>query len=309
MSKLSHHQLDQAKASLTANAKTFALAAKFLPKERYEAVARLYAFCRQLDDLADAAPAGTNHSELIRIRQDICRGASQDPGISDMLCLQRDFEIPTALLLDFVDTLIEDQYPRALANVDELVQFAYGVASTVGLMMCHVFGVRDAKALPFAVDLGVAMQMSNIARDILEDAERHRIYVPASLLPTPVDCDGLVQGDEVQRASAYQGALRLLAIADEYYASAALGYGYLPRTVRQAIKVAARLYQAIGEKVARSEKSYWQQRTVVSAERKCLLITELLLQRMRDGSSTLLIGKFPHREQLHQALDRRRFSA
>ena len=61
MSKLSPHQLDQAKASFTANAKTFALAAKFLPKERYEAVARLYAFCRQLDDLADAAPAGVNH--------------------------------------------------------------------------------------------------------------------------------------------------------------------------------------------------------------------------------------------------------
>ena len=206
-----------------------------------------------------------------------------------MLCLQRDFEIPTTLLLDFIDTLIEDQYPRALANVDELVQFAYGVASTVGLMMCHVFGVRDTKALPFAVDLGVAMQMSNIARDILEDAERDRIYVPASLLPEPVDCEGLVQGDEAQRASAFQGALKLLAIADEYYASAALGYGYLRERFDKP-KVAARLYQAIGEKVARSETTYWQQRTVVSSERKCLLITELFLQRMRDGSSTSLIG-------------------
>ncbi|NCF78222.1 MAG: squalene/phytoene synthase family protein [Proteobacteria bacterium] len=309
MSKLSHHRLDQAKASFIANAKTFALAAKFLPKERYEAVARLYAFCRQLDDLADAAPAGVNHSGLIRIREEICSGTSQDPGISDMLCLQRDFEIPTTLLLDFVDALIEDQYPRALADMDELVRFAYGVASTVGLMMCHVFGVRDPKALPFAVDLGVAMQMSNIARDILEDAERNRIYVPANLLPTPVDCDGLVRGDKAQRASAYQGALKLLAIADEYYASAALGYGYLPRTVRQAIKVAARLYQAIGEKVERSEATYWQQRTVVSSERKCLLIAELFLQRMRNGSSTLLINKFAHRAQLHQALDSRRFSA
>ena len=304
-----HQQLNQAKATFTANAKTFALAAKFLPKERYEAVARLYAFCRQLDDLADAAPAGINHRELVRIRQEICAGNSQDPNISDMLCLQRDFEIPTTLLLDFIDTLIEDQYPRALGNMDELVQFAYGVASTVGLMMCHVFGVRDIKALPFAVDLGLAMQMTNIARDILEDAQRNRVYVPANLLPTPITCEGLARGDEAQRASAYQGALKLLAIADEYYASAALGYGYLPRTVRQAIKVAARLYQAIGEKVAKNEATYWQQRTVVSSERKCLLITELFLKRMRDGSSTLLIGKFAHREQLHQALDRRRFYA
>ena len=172
MSKLSRHQqLNQAKATFTANAKTFALAAKFLPKERYEAVARLYAFCRQLDDLADAAPAGINHRELVRIRQEICAGKSRDPSISDMLCLQRDFEIPTTLLLDFTDTLIEDQYPRALGNMDELVQFAYGVASTAGLMMCHVFGVRDIKALP--QDLGLAMQMTNIARDILEDAQRN----------------------------------------------------------------------------------------------------------------------------------------
>ena len=116
----------------------------------------------------------------MRIRQEICAGKTRDPSISDMLSLQRDFEIPTTLLLDFINTLIEDQYPRALGNVDELVQFAYGVASTVGLMMCHVFGVRDSRALPFAVDLGLAMQMTNIARDILEDAQRNRVYVPGS---------------------------------------------------------------------------------------------------------------------------------
>ena len=97
-----------------------------------------------------------------------------------------------SLLLDFVDALIEDQYPRALANVDQLVCFAYGVASTVGLMMCHVFGVRDQRAYPFAVDLGVAMQITNIARDILEDAERDRLYVPRTLLDAPVSCEGLL---------------------------------------------------------------------------------------------------------------------
>lgn len=302
-------QLKQAKATFTSNAKTFALAAKFLPQERYEAVARLYAFCRQLDDLADASPAGVNHLELVRIRRQICDGVSEDPGVADMLDLQRDFQIPTTLLLDFVDTLIADQYPRALATVDELVRFAYGVASTVGLMMCHVFGVRDSRAFPFAVDLGVAMQISNIARDVLEDAERERIYIPAELLDTPVSCEGIVQGNADQRNSAYEGVVKLLTIADEYYASAALGYGYLPPSVRHAIKIAARLYQAIGEKVARNEKAYWQRRTIVSTERKCLLIGELFMQRMRSGSCTLLVGKAKHAEHLHQALDHRRFSA
>ena len=302
-------QLDHAKQAFAANAKTFALAARFLPKARYEAVARLYAFCRQLDDLADAAPAGINHQTLVGIRQEVCAGASNDPGVADMLQLQQDFEIPTALLLDFIDTLIEDQYPRALADVDQLVRFAYGVASTVGLMMCHVFGVRDKRAYPFAVDLGVAMQITNIARDVLEDAERERLYVPSTLLDSPVTCQGVVDGDAAERASAYQGALRMLGIAEDYYASAALGYGYLPSSVRHAIKIAARLYRAIGEKVACNETAYWQRRTVVSTERKCLLIAGLFLQRMRDGSSTLLIGKIEHAEHLHQALDNRRFSA
>ena len=107
-------QLEYAKSTFAANAKTFALAARFLPKARYEAVARLYAFCRQLDDLADAAPAGVNHDMLVSIRQQICDGESTDPVIDDMLQLQRDFEIPTALLLDFVDTLIEDQLPTSI---------------------------------------------------------------------------------------------------------------------------------------------------------------------------------------------------
>jgi phytoene synthase len=302
-------QLTKAKTTFNAHAKTFSLAARFLPQQRYDAVARLYAFCRELDDLADAEPAGINHETLLSIRQDICAGTSLNTDVSDMLELQHQFEIPTTLLLDFIDALIDDQYPRQLKDIDELVRFAYGVASTVGLMMCHIFGVNDKRALPFAVDLGVAMQMSNIARDILEDAQRGRIYIPADLLPSPVTCQGLLAGDEDHRHSAYKGALRLLNIADEYYTSATMGYGYLPRSVRHAIKVAARLYQAIGEKIVANPDSYWQQRTVVAREHKCRLIADLFLQRLRDGSSTLLIGKVEHPDYLHQALDQRRFTA
>ena len=83
------------------------------------------------------------------------------------------------------------------------------------------------------------MQMTNIARDILEDAQRNRVYVPADLLPAPITCEGLVRGDEAQRASAYQG-LESPRGCRRVLRQRRLGYGYLPRTVRQAIKVAAR---------------------------------------------------------------------
>lgn len=290
-----------------ANAKTFSLAARFLPRARYDAVARLYYFCRYMDDLADAAPAGCNHAKLVALRDDFIRGDSADPVMADLLELQHHFGIPANLVIDFVDALIADQWPRHLQSQDELVRFCYGVASTVGLMMCHLFGVKNPRAYPFAVDLGVAMQMTNICRDILEDAERARIYLPADMLEGQVCAADLVAGDPVQRANAYNGAIRLLGIADEYYASAAQGYGFLPVAVRQAIKVAARLYQAIGEKVAAAPEQYWRRRTVVSAATKCRLIGELLGRRITEGSSTLVIHRAEHLPRLHKALDPQRF--
>ena len=302
-------QLAKAEETFKANAKTFSLAARFLDRDRYEAVARLYAFCRYVDDLADTGNPGSNSEALTTLRQSIYAGQSNDDQINDLLQLKEHHNIPTELILDFVDAIIEDQYPRELQSVDQLVRFSYGVASTVGLMMCHVFEVRNPSAFPFAIDLGIAMQISNISRDILEDAERDRIYIPAELLGAPITCEGLLQRDQSMRDNAYEAAQQLLQIADEYYASAALGYGYLPRSVRHTIKVAARLYQAIGEKISASPTAYWQRRSFVSRRRKCSLILQMLWQRMNEGSSTLLIGKVSHCQQLHKALGENKFSA
>jgi phytoene synthase len=288
-----NNQLSEAQATFRANAKTFSLAARFLNRNRYEAVARLYAFCRHVDDLADTGNPGSNSATLNAIREDIRAGKSDNRHVNDLLLLKEEYGLPTELLLDFVDAIIDDQYPRELQTVDELVRFSYGVASTVGLMMCHIFNVRNPDAYPFAIDLGVAMQ----------------IYVPAELLATPVTSKGLVLGDQAMRNSAYQAAQQLLQIADNYYASAALGYGYLPRGVRHTIKIAARLYQAIGDKVTSSQKTYWQQRSVVSRRRKCSLVLQMLWQRMNEGSSTLLVGKVSHCQQLHKALGNRKFTS
>jgi phytoene synthase len=290
-----------------ANAKTFALAARFLPRARYDAVARLYYFCRYMDDLADAAPAGCNNEKLLALRDDFIQGVSDDPVMADLLVLQQVFGIPANLVMDFIDALIADQWPRHLQTQDELVRFCYGVASTVGLMMCHLFGVKNPRAYPFAVDLGVAMQMTNICRDILEDAERERVYLPAEMLEGQATALGIAGGDSQQRAVAFQAAVNLLGIADEYYASAQQGYGFLPVTVRQAIKVAARLYQAIGDKVVAQPDHYWQRRTVVAKTTKCRLIGQLVGPRITEGSSTLIVQTAKHRPRLHKALDTQRF--
>lgn len=303
------NQLALATSSFKSNAKTFSLAARFLNRERYEAVARLYAFCRHLDDLADNALAGSNEKILFGIRQDILNNEAKDLLVQDLLLLKQDHEIPTELLLDFIDAIIADQYPREIASVDDLVRFSYGVASTVGLMMCYIFGVRNPNAFPFAIDLGVAMQISNICRDILEDAQRDRIYIPRELLNAPITCRGIVDGDLEVRAIAYEAAQKLLLIADKYYASAAVGYGYLPRSVRHTIKIAARLYQAIGDKVKASPDTYWRARSIVSRQTKISLIVRLYWQRMHEGSSTRLVDKVPHCDDLHRPLRKQSVSA
>ncbi|MAD92169.1 MAG: phytoene synthase [Gammaproteobacteria bacterium] len=300
-----NNNIIEATSTFKSNAKTFSFAAKLLNKKKYEAVARLYAFCRYIDDLADDNTLpGSNDKKLNRIRQDIIENQTDNTILKDVILLKKDYKIPTSIFLDFIDGIIADQHPRELESVDHLVRFAYGVASTVGLMMCYIFDVRNTNAFPFAIDLGIAMQMSNACRDILEDAKRGRIYLPKELLNKPVTCNGIINGDSKMRDSAYKAAKRVLILADQYYASAALGYGYLPRSVRYTIKIAARLYQAIGEKIINSPNSYWQERSIVPKYKKIYLIFILLWKRMHEGSSTKLINKVTHCSNLHKALEK-----
>ncbi|HBK17138.1 MAG TPA: hypothetical protein DDZ38_00770 [Gammaproteobacteria bacterium] len=303
------NSLANARKTFDKKAKTFSFAARLLPKQRHNAVVRLYAFCRYMDDLADAEPAGCNSEALQQIRAEIVQGSSRNEIISDTLLIQSEFGIPLSLLLDFTDALIEDQYPRELQTQDELVRFGYGVASTVGLMLCHIFGIKNPQAFPFAVDLGVAMQLTNIARDTLEDAERGRIYIPKQLMSKQITCDGLLSGAEDERMTAFEGVGAILSLADEYYASASQGFGYLPRGVRHSIKLAARLYQAIGDKILEHPEQYWSRRTVVSRAGKCHIFLNMLIIRLRNGYCQSSRIDNCHRQHLHRALDQRRFSA
>ena len=205
-----NNKIHEATSTFKLNAKTFSFAAKLLNKEKYDAVARLYAFCRYIDDLADNDKLpGKNHNELMSIREDLINDETNDEILKDLLFLKKEYDIPTSIFLDFMDGIIADQHPRELETIDDLIRFAYGVASTVGLMMCYILDVRNPKAFPFAIDLGIAMQMSNTCRDILEDAKRGRIYLPKELLDSPITCKGIIDGDTIMRKSAYNAEKKL----------------------------------------------------------------------------------------------------
>ncbi|MGL6290807.1 MAG: phytoene/squalene synthase family protein, partial [Silanimonas sp.] len=133
----------------------------------------------------------------------------------------------------------------------DLLRYAFGVAGTVGLMMHPLLGCRDADSRRPAVALGVAMQLTNIARDLREDLERGRCYVPSRWPMHALLLDPAV--DDATRASAARAAaLRLLALADPLYALAAQGFADIPLPRRWSIDAAARMYRAIGGVIERS---------------------------------------------------------
>ncbi len=291
-----------AREVLKRHARSFWLAARFLPEAQMHALARLYAFCRHADDLADAEPAGVNAAALHALRDALEKDLPFDEISADILALQREHDLPRSVLLDFMDALIADQYERRLATLNDLVRFGYGVASTVGLLICRIVGVRESVALPFAVDLGIAMQITNVCRDVLEDAGRGRVYVPADLARQNLAADALLTGDSGQRNAAFATVRELLQVADTYYASAERGMRYLPRNVRPGILVAARVYREIGTEILRQPDRYWERRAVVPRARKLLLVSKALYDSVISPVITGRTHPHAHDASLHVAL-------
>lgn len=160
-------------------------------------------------------------------------------------------QLPVSAMWRLVDTIAEDADPVRVADDTALVRYAYGVAGTVGLMMAGLLGARTPRARASAIDLGIGMQLTNIARDVTEDAARDRVYLPATRLrDVGVEPDALVAG-AADPAAVAQVAADLVALAEPYYASALDGLRDLPLRGRLAVAVAASLYRAIGRTVVR----------------------------------------------------------
>ena len=152
--------------------------------------------------------------------------------------------IPRQLCLDLLDGMEMDLFHEPFHDESELDLYCYRAAGSVGLMMCYVLGASRPAAMRHAEALGMAMQMTNIARDVREDWQRGRCYLPRTWLVEDFDSARLPSHDRVQPA-----VQRLLKRADRYYELGLQGLTELPPDVRPAIWIAARLYQSIGERI------------------------------------------------------------
>ena len=289
-----------AEAILARHGKSFRFASYFMERRDAHDAALLYMVCRELDDLADqemptVAENESAHQRLMTIRGELLAGAGSDPLTRVLIDLQMRRGLDTRAAVALIDALIGDvTRPALIQDERELMRYCYGVAGAVGVLMCPVVGADDS-AIPHGIDLGLAMQMTNIARDVREDADMGRRYLPAEWIDqlTPED---IARADVDQRERIAHAIDRLLTRAEAYYASAADGFDRIPGKNRRAIAVAADVYRAIGFRLRGERLAWWRGRVHVPLTGKVWLATRRLSGRGAIAGS----GLDHHDGELHR---------
>jgi phytoene synthase len=262
---------------LAAKGKSFYWARHLLGPKHASRATRLYRFCRYVDDLADEdQSAARSKKNITALRESIISGSTEDAVVQDGLALINACQIDKRAVLDLIAGVWSDTELVRMEDDAHLVQYCYQVAGTVGLMMCKVLDVDHPEAEAFAIDLGIAMQLTNVCRDIQADALVDRRYIPSALVNGLAPSE-LIHPSEAHKQMVQQAVATLLNLADDYYQSGERGLSYLPFRARLAILVAARLYREIGQKLRRQECEYWHQRIVVSKAKKLMLTIEVFL--------------------------------
>jgi phytoene synthase len=250
--------------------KTFYFATLWLDKRvRFDA-ALAYDFCRTVDDIADGALSdGERDAQLREIALAVTHADTTHRLVRPLMPLIARYPEIQAPLAALVEACRTDTASLRIHNEADLERYAFGVAGNVGLIMYPILGGRTDAGRSYAADLGIAMQYTNIARDIFEDLARNRVYVPTSWIG---EQDIRKLGADITRSEqvVVEAVQRLLRRADERYARGLSGISYLAPENRFAIKVAARCYAAIGERVIRNGHLV-RERAVVPLSRKIVL--------------------------------------
>ena len=275
------------------NAKTFYFASLILDRKRLNDVARLYTLCRLIDDCADELEGEESLRALEKIKTQILCSPS-----SPVAKVIADLGVDRRHLSELLNGAIFDAKGGTIRNRDELLVYCYRVAGVVGLMMCPLIGVTDQKAHRHAIDLGIAMQLTNICRDILEDATNERSYIPEEQLS-----DSGISLQQLRKKGDTPEAVKhlvknLLDKADLYYESAFNGLSYIPLRPRLCIWLAGRLYQGIGRKIRRKGYEVLRGRTFLNTFEKCLSSAVSLLGVLKP----FFWRKRSHQSSLHSNL-------
>ena len=260
--------------------KTFYWASFFLESKVKSRLFAIYTFCRKIDDLVDSneEKLNKNMKKNFHKRKEEFRG------------LEKRFHPSVKVVNQFMLGQKSDLSHKQPESMNELIIYCYRVAGIVGLMVCDALEVKDNKIRHYAIDLGIAMQLTNICRDIKEDSAMGRVYLPMSIVGNLNAIE-----DVYKKIKACQK--KLLSLADNYYSSAEFAIPFLPGKTRLAIRVASKLYQAIGKKITNKNISYLDSRVYVTKYEKFkITINNIFFKKKYFTKLTI------HNKKLHSAI-------
>ena len=272
-------------ASIKKGSKSFALASRVLPPELRDDASMLYAWCRYCDDVIDGQEMGhgqiadykTGQGErLNQLRADTSNALAgkptNNPVFTGLARVIKTHDIDHRHPFDLLHGFKMDAEDRVYETVDDILDYSYHVAGVVGVMMANIMGVRDEATLDRASDLGLAFQLTNIARDEIDDAKADRVFIPKDLLNAagaPTDAASLAKRENWP--AAHKAACAQLDIAEQYYDSAKVGIKELPFRCAWAISAALAVYREIGERLREGGPDAWEGRVSASKGRKVAL--------------------------------------
>ena len=288
--------------------KSFAMAARLLPRDMRHDAMLLYAWCRHCDDVIDdqilgfetaTASEESPEARLGQLREKTGRALAGDADEPVFIALARvacKHGIPKRHPMELLRGFEMDVTGRVYHTLNDTLDYCYHVAGVVGVMMAMIMGVRERPTLNRASDLGIAFQLTNISRDVVEDAKIGRTYLPREWLEEAQISDADLSGP-ANRKAVSQVTCRLLREADVYYQSALFGMQRLPLGAAVGIGAARRVYRDIGRLVASRGESAWDSRAIVGRSRKVAAALSGAVAALR-AHTTLRIGYAPDRDGL-----------
>ena len=315
-----HTDMSTCRRLLSHGSKSFYIASHFLPRALRESASGLYAFCRIADDLVDLGDDPRQALVTLHQRLDQIYDGRPDNHPIDRVLSQIviDHKLPRGLLDALLEGFEWDTEGRDYHTLAEVCDYGARVAGTVGVMMAVLMGVKDHATLARAADLGVAMQLTNICRDVGEDARAGRLYLPRDLMrEAGMDPEAFLC-NPVPSPQLIQVLQKLLAEAERRYQLADEGIRQLPRSCRPGILAARRLYAEIGHTVVNNNYDSISQRAVVSRARKLQILIGLIrgpaaapeyMHEPCAAENQFLIDAIPHTEDWQRPNQPRQFSA
>lgn len=277
------------RAMMADGSKSFAQATALFPRETRAGAYLLYAWCRHCDDVIDGQELGHGREALApeeqrrrldglsaQTRSSLAGEPQPDPVFAALQAVTQRYAIPPEPALALIDGFAMDVDGRRYRTLDELLLYCWRVAGVVGVMMARVMGVSDPATLRRAGDLGLAFQLTNIARDVVDDAEGGRVYLPLDWL-AEAGVPPEAVADPAQRAAVFAVARRLLEAAEPYYDSARAGVSRLPFRSAWAIASARGVYREIGRTLLRRGPAAWDRRVAVSRPAKLARVAQAAL--------------------------------